>query len=81
MMWPAARECLLMKVGGGSRGERKSLSFADAPALGSGLAAQTSAYLRHAVCPRSRYGSASMKRSMFFATASYFSGVRSFDST
>lgn len=50
-MWPAARECLLMKV---SRGERKSLSPADAPALGSGLVSrQTGAYLRHAVCPRS----------------------------
>ena len=39
-----------MKVGGGSRGERKSLSFADAPALGSGLVSrQIGTYLRHAV--------------------------------
>ena len=46
-----------------------------------GLVAQIGAYLRHAVCPRSRYGSASMKHWMFFATASYLSGVRTFDST
>lgn len=46
-----------------------------------GLVAQIGTYLRHAVCPQSRQGSASMKHRMFFATASYLSGVRTFDST
>jgi hypothetical protein len=46
-----------------------------------GLVAQTGAYLRHAVALVAFYGSAWMKHWMFFATASYLSGVRTFDST
>lgn len=40
-----------------------------------GLVAQTGAYLRHAVCPRSRYGSSSMTHWTLHATCSYFSAA------
>ena len=62
----------LLVVGEGAGVNAKA---ADAPALESGTIDQTGAYLRHAVCPRSRYGSSSMTHWTLHATCSYFSAA------